>query len=767
MPDVDGRGLRAWRRFRGWDVPEMARQLRGAAHDTGVPIAAPSGLIRMINAWERGDHALTERYMLLYARALEIMPAQLGTGPHMLEDTHADYAEQWPAEPRPAQLPADITDFTGRQQILTQLRNMISPSGDRESPGTVPVVVVSGSGGRGKTSLAVHAAHQLRTEFPDGQFYVDLLGPTAHPQAPADVLARFLRDLGVDNAQIPTDQDERAGAYRTKLAGRRMLVLLDNARDAAQVRPLLPGSSTCGVLTTARNRMPDLASTRLIDLDVLDHDESLSLFSRIVGEERVAAEPDATARVLAACAGLPLAIRICAARLTARSNWTIETLADRLSDQHRRLDELKAGELAVRASFQVSFANLSHTEGVDPAHAFDLLGLWPGSFISLPAAAALAGQSLHRMDEALEVLVDAHLLESPAPDRYRFHDLLAVYAAERAKEPLIEAERRRALRRVMLWYLHTANVATRALSPNRTPIPIAEAGPEIEPLRFRSVKQALDWFDRERPNVLTLTELAATIEDDEIAWQLPAVAMVFFNRRWYVDDWIGTAMIALKSARRLGDRAGEATILNSLGMAHRDMDLETAVSYFSQAIALWTELENKRGESQSAANMADALLRNGRYAEVAEGLADVLELMRLAGDQYGEAISLVNGAEACIQLEQIEQAMTHLAAAREMFRELNDVRGEGFVMRNSGIAYVKLGWFAEAAASFSQAASMYHEIGEPHLEVDTTRRLGEVYRSLDRPAEAKAAWERALRLYEAVGDEANAAEMAAQLRAVE
>ena len=218
--------------------------------------------------------------------------------------------------------------------------------------------MVAGAGGLGKTSLAVHAAHRVRRKFGDGQLYVDLLGATPNPLTAEDVLARFLRDLGVDGRDIPVDEAERAARYRTALARRRMLVVLDNARDAAQVRPLLPGTASSAVLVTTRSRMPDLASTKLVDLNVLDDDEALKLFTKVVGEERPAAEPEATAELLDACAGLPLAIRICAARLATRSGWTIRAMADRLRDQHRRLDEMRAGDLAVRASFQVSFASL-------------------------------------------------------------------------------------------------------------------------------------------------------------------------------------------------------------------------------------------------------------------------------------------------------------------------------------------------------------------------------------------------------------------------
>ena len=364
--------------------------------------------------------------------------------------------------PAPAQLPADIADYTGREDQVRHLCDLLSSADAHGEGGAVRIALVAGSGGLGKTSLAVHAAHRVRGSFPDGQLYVDLLGATPHPLGVGDVLARFLRDLGVDGRDIPVDEAERAARYRTVLAGRRMLIVLDNARDAAQVRPLLPGTASCSVLLTTRSRMPDLASTQLVDLNVLDDEEALTLFSRVVGDERAAAEPEATAEVLLACAGLPLAIRICAARLATRSGWTIAAMANRLRHEHRRLDELSVGDLAVRASFQVSFATLpasAQPDGIAPADAFRLLGLWPGPSVSSVAAAALFGSAEDLATDALEALVDARLLESTSADRYKFHDLLRVYAAERAMADLSGPDRDAAIGRLLRWYMRTSDAA--------------------------------------------------------------------------------------------------------------------------------------------------------------------------------------------------------------------------------------------------------------------------------------------------------------------
>ncbi len=292
------------------------------------------------------------------AAPVEPAPAGQADGPSADPATQAAGAGAGEPLPLMAQLPADIADFTGRDEQVQALQDLLGGPRRVSSPGAVIVAAVIGAGGLGKTTLAVHAAHLLRDQFPDGQLYARMLGAAAHPATPGDVLARFLRDLGMDPESIPASEDERAAHYRSRLTGRKVLIVLDDAHDAAQVRPLLPGSASCAVLITTRNRLPDLASSRYVDLDVLGPDEAGAMFAGIIGTARAAAEPEATSEVLTACAGLPLAIRIAGARLAARTTWTVRTIADRLSDQRRRLDWLKTGDLAVRACFEVSFTSL-------------------------------------------------------------------------------------------------------------------------------------------------------------------------------------------------------------------------------------------------------------------------------------------------------------------------------------------------------------------------------------------------------------------------
>ena len=512
-----------------------------------------------------------------------------------------------PSMPRPAQLPADIGDFTGREEHIQHLCDMLTSGAAGGSPGAVPIAFVAGAGGLGKTTLAIHAAHKIRDQFPDGQLYVDLLGATPQPLPPGDVLARFLRDLGVEGDRVPAGDEERAALYRTRLTGRRVLIVLDNARDTAQVRPLLPGSASCAVLVTTRNRTADLASTRFVDLDVLDDDEALALFSRLLGDERAMAEPEATAEVLEACAGLPLAIRICAARLAARKSWRIAAMANRLRDVRRRLDELKLGDLAVRASFGVSYDALQPGARIHPARVFRLLGLWQGPSISLHAAVALTGSSFAEDEVAdiLEGLVDAHLLESREPDMYRLHDLLRVYATERAVAEEPEEELRAAVDRVLRWYLGTADAAASVNSPHRYHMPIDDAG-DTRPLTFASAEESLAWYDQERVNLLAATRQAAAEDMGDVAWRLPTALFTVFNRRSNWADCAATHRIALDCVRKAGNRQGEGWVKHNLGLALARMRDKEGLRHLEQALAIRREISDSAGEVQAALNIADA-----------------------------------------------------------------------------------------------------------------------------------------------------------------
>jgi DNA-binding SARP family transcriptional activator/Tfp pilus assembly protein PilF len=677
--------------------------------------------------------------------------------------TQADTGAPAPLAARPAQLPADIADFTGRETHVDHLCGLLLAGNAARSPGAVRVVVVNGAAGLGKTALAVHAAHQVSTEFPDGQLHVDLLGASSQPASPGEVLARFLRDLGIEGDKVPARDDERAALYRTTLTGRRVLILLDNAKDAAQVRWLLPGSSSCAVLVTTRNRTSDLASTRFLDLNVLEDTEALALFARIVGEERAAAEPDATAEILVACAGLPLAIRICAARLAARRSWRIATLAGRLRNVHRRLDELKTGDLAVRASFQVSYDSLrTASSGIDPARAFRVLGLWQGTWIGLSAAAALLGEPEDDVADVLEALVDVNLLESPAPDQYRFHDLLKVYAMERAQSEETEDAREEAVSRLLWWYLDTARAAADAVSPQRYQVPNEPREPGHPPLEFADLDEALAWYDDERANLVAATRAAAAADLLEVAGRLPPTLYPMFNRRNNWADCVTTHRIAAESAAKTGDRLVEAWALSQIGFALVRLHDPEAFALLERALAIRQEFGDTRGEAQTAISLGEHLRMHGASEDALSYLRRAVDLLEPMGASSLRVTALNNLGEAYYDLDDLEAAAECYLRALEIGREFGAL-AEGFALFNLGRVYMRQRRIDEAIARFEEALPKQRASGALDGEAYVLQGLGAAQAETGRRADARSSLTEALRIFEQIGYQEETAETAALL----
>jgi DNA-binding SARP family transcriptional activator len=720
-----------------------------------------------------------------YAKAREVIADELGVDPGaelqeiyqqiLNEDRDKPAAAQArhrerpvpspPAALSPAQLPPDIADFTGRAEQVEQLCDLLATPDEQAGPGAVRVVLVVGTGGLGKTTLAVHAAHRVARQFTDGQLYASLRGAT-QPVEPTEVLARFLRDLGMDGARVPASLEERTAAFRTRLTGRRMLILLDDALDAGQVMPLLPGSASCVVLVTARGQLPELVGGHVLDLDVLSMGEASTLFGKVAGPQRVQAEAEATERVLAACAGLPLAIRIAGARLATRGRWTVAALAERLADEQQRLDELRAGNLAVRACFEVSFAALpgkAGPGGVDPARVFRLLGLWTGPSISLPAAAALVGEPKGAVAEALDVLVDAHLLESPEPDKYRFHDLLRVYAAGRAREEETNEARHEAVTRLLTWYLHTAEAASKVISPQHTRVPLGGSPAAIRPLEFDNLDKAIAWYEAKRVALLAATKMAAEYGLREIAWKLPAAAMSFYYRRSHWTDWVSTHQIGLENARSLGDRLAEAWMLSNLGMAFALRHMEESITYLQDALAIRREQGDLRGESRSAINVANACLELSRYAEAQDAARRALAIHRRLRDRYGEVIAL--GVLGCSsrELGLFDDAVTQFQEALAIAREIKDQGSEADSLSDLGATYLRMGHASQALACLEDSLVIWRAIGHRQGQAMALLRLGRAQARTRDIQRARATFARALDLCHELDDHALEAEVRAAL----
>jgi tetratricopeptide (TPR) repeat protein len=515
------------------------------------------------------------------------------------------------------------------------------------------------------------------------------------------------------------------------------------------------------VLVTTRNRTPDLVSTRFVDLNVLEDSDALALFSRIVGEDRAAAEPDATAEVLVACAGLPLAVRICAARLAARRQWQVATLARRLRDEHRRLDEMQIGDLAVRASFQVSYDSLkSRGRGLDPAQVFRLLGLWQGTSISLAAAAALIGRDEDDITDALETLVDATLLESPAPDRYRFHDLLRFFATERAKEEDSEADRAEAVGRLLRWYLDTAEAAADQISPQRYRVPRAAGPAGYPPLAFAGTEDVIEWYDEERANLITATRQAAGVGLHEIAWRLPPTLFAIFNRKNNWADCIAANRVAVENARKDEHRPGEAWALFTLGWALAKLGDEEATGHLEQALAIREELGDVRGEAQTAIGLGEVHLRLlGSGEEAVRYLQHAVDLLRPTGASSLRASALNNLGEVYFGLGNLSAAEDCYTEAREICRVIGGYV-EGHTLHNLGLVYLRQHRLDDAIDSFNQALPMHRAAGALFGEALALKRLGEAQREAGAVAGARASLTRSQEIFEEIGEREEAAEAA-------
>jgi DNA-binding SARP family transcriptional activator len=574
--------------------------------------------------------------------------------------------------PAPAQLPGDLPDFVGRATPLARLAALLG------NPAlAVPVAVVTGAGGAGKSALALHAAHQARERFPDGQLYVHLAGATAEPADPAELLGRLLRALGTPAEAVPVAAAERAALWRSTLAHRRVLILADDARDAAQVMPLIPGVGGSVLVVTARDRLADLYGATFLPVELFAREEARELFGAIVGPDRVAPEPAHLERVLEACADLPLAVRIAASRLASRPHWSVRDLADRLADAARTLDELAGGAVAVRACFAVSQRQLAP----DADRGFRLLALAPGAEIGLAAAAALLDQPARAAEDRLEALVDVHLLETPRAGRYRMHDLVRAYAVELGAQ-LPPEDRDRAIDRLLAWQLATADAAVAVLLPNRPRVPGIEQ--PADGVVFPDPVTALRWLEAEQGALTAAVELAGRTGRHAPAWRLAAVLEGYLVLRNLWTAWRSTHAVALSAVQALGDATAEAAVLGGLSQANRLLGQTgqnfalglTSTSTLTSTSA-WTlgdeESAGPRDEARRLSGLAELALAEDRPQDAAR-------YARRAGvawrdlpepDPLAEAENLVLYGRAQTALGDPALGVTALRRAVELLLELD------------------------------------------------------------------------------------------------
>ncbi|MFE7357117.1 BTAD domain-containing putative transcriptional regulator [Streptomyces sp. NPDC057543] len=651
----------------------------------------------------------------------------------------ADEPAPAPAPVRPAQLPATVPDFTGRASFVREL-------GDRLATAEGSVMAVSalaGIGGVGKTTLAVHVAHQARQHFPDGQLYVDLQGAGARAAEPETVLGAFLRALGTADSAIPDSLDERAALYRSTLDGRRVLVLLDNAHDAAQIRPLLPGTAGCAALVTSRVRMVDLAGAHLVDLDVMSPEEALQLFTRIVGEERINSEREAALDVVAACGFLPLAIRIAASRLAARRTWTVSVLAAKLADERRRLDELQAGDLAVKATFELGYGQLEPAQ----ARAFRLLGLADGPDISLAAAAALLNLEAHAAEDLLEALVDTSLLESAAPGRYRYHDLVRLYArscAERDEQP--PEERELALSRLLDFYLATAAGVYALERPGDRLV--AHLQPTQYPgLKFDDRHAALDWLYAEANCLLACAQQSTSHSmlrrAVDLLWAAKDLAESGANSKQYELAALATRDAAQACGDAHAEGRARTTITNVHIVAGR---FDEADDEARQAMELASSAEDPVPNCWAPNDRGVIAIYQGRHEEGEQHLLLAIENFRADNNDVGQASALCN-------LSRIHVSLGRMASAIELAQQgidIYDRMGLSLRLANGryalGIALTQAGRLSEALNQLTEALALFHDNRQPLWEGVTHFRLAEAHLAARRPTQAAAHAEQAIAL---------------------
>ncbi len=650
----------------------------------------------------------------------------------------------------PRQLPAATRHFTGRAEALKALRALAAEAA--EASHTTVISVIDGTAGIGKTTLALHFAHKVAEQFPDGQLYVNLRGfdPAGPQMTSVEAIRLFLDALAVPAARIPASLDAQAALYRSLLVGKRMLVLLDNARDVDQVRPLLPAGPGCLVIVTSRSQLTSLVATEgasPLTLDVLTDAEAQELLSRCLGQERVADDPGAAGALIQLCARLPLALSIAAARTSSQPGLSLAALTAGLRDARSRLDALDAGHATanVRAVFSWSYKQL------DPpaARLFRLLGLHAGPDISAAAAASMAGLPLDEGCRGLGELTRAHLLAEHVPGRFSCHDLLRAYAAELTQSADSEAERRAATGRMLDHYLHTAHPAALQLRLTGSPPVLAALQPGAEPERISDAGQALAWFEAERRVLMAATGRALEAGFDTHAWQLAWALSGFLDMRGRWHDWVLTEQIALAATERLGDRAAQAFAHQQFGYASARLGrYEDAHAHLGLALSIHDERGNHAGQAYVHNSLAITLSYQGRQEEALGHARQALESYTAAGDRPGQAEALNSVGWLSAVVGDHQQALSYCEQSLDLFRDLGSQEGEASALDSLGYAHQQAGQHAEAAACYQQALELHRAAGSRWGVGDTLGHLGDTCHAAGKPDEARTFWEEALAILE-------------------
>ncbi|MEV6948882.1 BTAD domain-containing putative transcriptional regulator [Streptomyces sp. NPDC051172] len=725
------------------DPPAATRASLGAAEHTAAADAA---------------YAASSTHATSYGESQEITELiQADPSPRAGQGPAAASARQ-PAGrpvyvPRLAQLPADLPAFTGRHTELQQTLSLLPLHGG--APATLVVCAIGGMAGIGKTALAVHLAHQVADRFPDGQLCINLRGfDPAGSVMPAQEAIRILLDaLGVPPHRLPAGLEAQTALYRSVLAERKVLILLDNARDSEQVRPLLPGSPGCLVIVTSRNQLTGLVAgegAHPLTLNQLTPADAHAFLARRLGEQRLAAEPEAVAEIVTRCALLPLALAVVAARAATHPDFPLTAIAEELRDSNDSLDAFAGDDITidVRTVFSSSYETLS----APAARLFRLLSLPTGPDLSGPAAAALAGLTSRETRTLLVELTRAHLLAEHYPGRYTLHDLLRVYAGERAAAEEAPQERDLAVERLLSWYLHTADATYAHITPDRHRIDLEPLPPLCRPLSFTNHDQALDWCETERTNLLRAVHQAAACGQPGTAWRLTAVLWGFFHLRSHLDDWYDAARTGLSAARAAHDRPGEAQALSDTAAALRCANrYDEAIDHYLRAMAVFRDLKDARGRLRAMGNLGDAYLHAGQFARAAACSRRGLALGRAVGSSWGEGISLSNLGDAYQRLGRFDDALPCLEQALTVLRAGGNRWVEGVTLDVLGTVHHRLGDHDRAVEYYAQALATHRDVGNRWGEGHTLGHLGDVRLAAGQPEAAGDSWRQALEIFAEFG----------------
>jgi DNA-binding SARP family transcriptional activator/tetratricopeptide (TPR) repeat protein len=648
----------------------------------------------------------------------------------------------------PAQLPAAISAFVGREDSLKQLDAQLSQGA---SPAAVVITAIDGMAGVGKTALAVQAAHQMVDRYPDGQLFIDLHGYThgVTPIEPGEALDRMLRSLGVPGERIPAGLDERAGLYRSRLADQRMLVVLDNAATETQVTPLLPGAPGCLVLITSRRRLAGLDHTHTLSLDTLPPDDAVTLLRHTVGDSRLAGEStEVVTELVDLCGRLPLAIRIAAARLRSHPSWGLAHLVRRLRDHRHRLGELAAGQRSVAVALDLSYQDLSAGQ----QRTYRLLGLHPGADFDVYAVTALLDSTLLEAGRLLEQLLDSHLLQEPVPGRYRFHDLIRAHAAHTATRDETEEGARVALDRLLDYYRHTAAVAMDAAYPYER-----ERRPQISPARTPSPvlsdsTAALGWLDGELPNLLAAAGCGTEHGRQAHLLHLSSILHLHLRSRGHHHDAVTLHQLASTVARATGHQAAELDALAGLGHIHRlEGRYEPATDNLGRALQLARATGHLNGELDALTGLGNVHRMQGRYEQATDHYQQALQLARTAGHRSGGLGALIGLGHVYRRQGRYEQATDHYQQALHLAHTTGHRNGELQALTDLSHIYRLQGRYEQATDHYQRLLDLAHERGDRNWQFEARQGLGRLHHATGHPDAALTHHHQALALATELG----------------